>query len=312
MTQQVHPTLRRQIDEGATIVAPGVHDPLAALVVEHLGFHAAFLGGWAVGSQLGVTEPMMTMTEMTDAAERITSVSSIPLIVDGGAGWGEAVHTRRTVKEFERVGVQGIQLEDQHYPKRLEYHRGIETICPRDEFLRKIETAVDARDSDEFVILARTDAGKARNGGIDEAIWRSNAALEAGADAVLPLVAPAVVSVDSLDPELRRNRIRQGLPDDACVAALSGHIPGQRELTVDELAEAGYRIIMYPVVSAIAYVGVLESLYRPLKKHGRLALSGVVGYDVEDFPRVQGLTEAILPYGELLEVEDRTVPVEDR
>jgi 2-methylisocitrate lyase-like PEP mutase family enzyme len=84
----------------------------------------------------------MTMTETVDATARVTARTSLPLFVDAGAGWGEAVHVRRTVQELERAGAAVIQIEDQYFPKRMEYHAGIEDICDRAEFVDRVKTCV--------------------------------------------------------------------------------------------------------------------------------------------------------------------------
>ena len=153
--------LRDAAGSGRAFAVPGIFDPLGALRVEHLGFEAAFLGGWATGSHLGVTEPLMTMTETVDATARVTARTSLPLFVDAGAGWGEAVHVRRTVQELERAGAAVIQIEDQYFPKRMEYHAGIEDICDRAEFVHRVKTCVQARQSDNTLVLARTSSCRA-------------------------------------------------------------------------------------------------------------------------------------------------------
>lgn len=245
--RNLKPALRGAAESGRAFAVPGIFDPLGALLVEHLGFEAAFLGGWATGSHLGVTEPLMTMTETVDATARVTARTSLPLFVDAGAGWGEAVHVRRTVRELERAGAAVIQIEDQYFPKRMEYHAGIEDICDRAEFVHRVKTCVNARQSDDTLVMARTDATKARNGSVDEAVWRLNAALDAGADLVMPCINPAVVSLADMAVEEQRGRIREGLPDSACVVALSGYLPGQ--LPAD--GNIGYRVDAHPDMQAL-------------------------------------------------------------
>lgn len=300
-------SLRAQVEAGDTVVAPGVFDPLGARLVQHLGFRAVYMGGWSTGAHLAVTEPLLTMTEQVDTARRTAAAVDLPLIVDADAGFGEPLHTRRTVREFERAGVAAVHIEDQHHPKRAHYHKGIEDICDRETFLHKIRLAVEGRRSREFLLIARTDAAKARNGDVAEAIWRCNAALDAGADVVMPLVTPAVPELDSNEPEQRLMEIRKGLPDDACVAVLSGYLPGQAELSVEEYRERGYQMLLFPLTPVMAHLGALDSLYRPLSEHGRLPTGGTVGFKVGDYSKVQALVEELLGFSDLIAVEEDTV-----
>lgn len=300
-------SLREQVEAGRTVVAPGVFDPLGARLVQHLGFGAVYLGGWATGAHLAVTEPLLTMTEQVETAGRIAAAVDLPLIVDADAGFGEPLHTRRTVRAFERAGVAAVHVEDQHHPKRAHYHKGVEDVCDRDTFLSKIRLALDGRRADDFMVIARTDAAKSRNGDVEEAIWRCNAALDAGADAVMPLVTPAVPELSGNEPERRLTAIRRGLPDDACVVVLSGYLPGQEERSVEDLRDRGFQVILYPLTPVMAHVGALESLYRPLAERGRLPERGTIGFDVGTYARVQALVEELLDFAEMIAVEEQTV-----
>ncbi len=115
--------LRRAIERPGLIVAPVCFDPLTARIAAEVGFACVALGGYALGSSLVVSEPLLTMTEVIDAARRITAVVDLPLIVDAGTGYGDPLHVMRTVREFERAGVAAIHIEDQVFPKRAHYHR---------------------------------------------------------------------------------------------------------------------------------------------------------------------------------------------
>lgn len=175
--------LRGLLAEPGIIVSPVAYDPLSARIAEAVGFRCISLGGYALGSCLAVSEPLLGLKDVTDVCRNITAVADIPLIVDAGAGFGEPVHVVRTVREFERAGVAGIHIEDQHYPKRVHYHKGLEHTIPISEFLTKIDHAARARTDDDFVIIARTDAMKTES--FDEGVQRANQALDAGADMVM-------------------------------------------------------------------------------------------------------------------------------
>lgn len=298
--------LRQVLERGDTVVAPGVFDAIGAKLVEHLGFSAVYMGGWTTGTHLGVTEPLLTMTEQLEAARRACDAVAIPMIVDANAGFGEPMHTQRTVRAFEQADIAAIHIEDQHHPKRAHYHKGVEDITSREAFLEKIETAVKARRDNDFFIIARTDAAKARNGSVDEAIWRCNAALEVGADAVMPLVTPAVPELDSLKPEQNLDQIRTGLPDDAHVVVLSGYLPGQRELSSADYRARGFDIVLYPIAPVLVSLGALERLYRPLAENDCLPHDHI-GFDIAEIPQIQRLAEELLGFDALIALEEATV-----
>lgn len=298
--------LRAVLDAGNTVIAPGVFDAIGAKLVQHLGFSAVYMGGWTTGTHLGVTEPLLTMTEQVEAARKASDAVSIPMIVDANAGFGEPMHTQRTVRTFEQAGIAAIHIEDQHHPKRAHYHKGEEDVTSREDFLEKIETAVKARRDDDFFIIARTDAAKARNGSVDEAIWRMNAALELGADAAMPLVTPAVPELDSLQPEHDLDAIRAGLPDDAHVVVLSGYLPGQRELSGAAYRARGFDMVLYPIAPVLVSLGALEGLYRPLAEADCLP-DDRIGFGVDEIPRIQRLAEELLGFDALIALEEATV-----
>jgi len=122
------------------------------------------------------------MTEQVRLAEDVASKLNIPVVVDAGAGWGEPLHTMRTVREFIRAGIAGVHIEDALYPKRAHYHTYVVHGIPTDEFVEKIEYAVKARDAadPDFVIIARSDTCRAM--GLEEAVSRLNRAADVGAD----------------------------------------------------------------------------------------------------------------------------------
>ena len=167
---------------------PAVIDPMGGRIAERIGFKAVYAGGYATGSSLTVTEPLLTMTEQIDFAKRIARACSIPMICDAGAGFGEPLHTMRTVSEFITAGIAGIHIEDQLYPKRAHYHKYVAHTITAKEFVDKIKMACRARDAIDkrFVIIARSDA--CRFEGLGEAVKRINRAADVGAD--LGLVFP--------------------------------------------------------------------------------------------------------------------------
>ncbi len=180
--------LRSLLKKGKFIYMPAVIDPLGGRIAERIGFKAVYAGGYATGSSLTVTEPLLTMTEQVDFAKRIAGACSIPMICDAGAGFGEPLHTMRTVSEFITAGIAGIHIEDQLYPKRAHYHKYVAHTISVKEFVDKLKMACRARDAIDkrFVIVARSDA--CRFEGLGEAVKRINKAADVGAD--LGLVFP--------------------------------------------------------------------------------------------------------------------------
>ena len=140
------------------IPALGIWDPYTARVAEALGIECVHIGGYQLGAHYVTSEPLLTLTELATTTRYVTSAVKIPVIVDAGAGFGEPLHVMRCVRELERAGAAGLHIEDQIYPKRAHYHKGIEHVVPREEMVAKIKAALAARTDPDFVIMARTDA----------------------------------------------------------------------------------------------------------------------------------------------------------
>jgi 2-methylisocitrate lyase-like PEP mutase family enzyme len=171
------------------VYAPLCLDPLTARMLDELGFNAGYLSGGALGFQYAISEALLTVTEIADVARRITSRSDLPLIVDGGVGFGDPVHVSRAVWEFERAGAVAVEFEDQVAPKRVHHHVGVEHLVPVEEMCAKITAAAEARDDASFQIIART--GGMANESVEAGIARLQAYVEAGADIGMALCRPA-------------------------------------------------------------------------------------------------------------------------
>ena len=147
---------RAAIESGEPVFAPLCLTPLTARIAEQQGYRAGYLSGGALGYELAVSEALLTLTELATASRQITRRSGLPLIVDGGVGFGDAVHNARTIWELEQTGAAAIELEDQVAPKRVSHHRGVEHLIPKEEMAAKIRVAADARVDPDFLIIART------------------------------------------------------------------------------------------------------------------------------------------------------------
>src|SRR5262249_15492257 len=148
-------------------------------------FRGAFVGGFATGGAGCSSEPLLTLDEQVRVAGDVARAVTIPTLADGGAGFGEPLHTMRAVREFIHAGMAGVHIEDQLFPKRAHYHKYVAHVIPRKEFADKIRLArrpPRQRDQDfkDFVIIARSDS--CRFEGLHEAVGRVNLAAEHGAD----------------------------------------------------------------------------------------------------------------------------------
>src|SRR5438445_1382968 len=174
--------LRELLAGGEFLYMPSAATPLEGRLAEEAGTPLVYTGGYASGASRTISEPLLTMDEQVRIAGEVARAVAVPLIADAGAGFGEPLHTMRTVREFAAAGVAGIHIEDQLFPKRAHYHKYVAHAVPLPEFVDKIRWACRERDrvDRDFVIIARSDT--CREFGLDEAIARVNAAAEVGAD----------------------------------------------------------------------------------------------------------------------------------
>lgn len=229
-------SLKERLRSPEPVLAPGVYDALSALLAEQAGFEALYLSGGAVAytllgrSDVGLT----TATETADVLARIADRVSLPIIVDGDTGYGNALNTQRTVRAFERAGAAMIQLEDQGFPKRCGHLAG-KSLVSTAEMCGKLRAALDARHDAGTLILARTDAVAVE--GLDAAIERAEAYLACGVDA---LFVEAVVSADDMGRVCERFAAR--------IPLLANMVEGGKTpiQSASELGRHGYRIVIYP------------------------------------------------------------------
>jgi carboxyvinyl-carboxyphosphonate phosphorylmutase len=238
------------------LVMPGAHDALSAKIIESVGFKAVTMGGYAA-SAASLAKPdvsLLTLTEYVNIARNIIQAVDIPLFVDGDTGHGNVTNVQRTVQVFENAGVAGLFIEDQVFPKRCGHMEG-KQIIPTLEMVAKIKAAVDARVDEDLVIMARTDAIAVS--GIDEAIERGNRYAEAGADLIF------VEAPTSKEEMMRINR-EINAPMNA-IQIEGGKTP---LLTVKELEDLGFNVVVYPNVTVYATAWALRELWEGLKKNG--------------------------------------------
>jgi len=211
--------LRALVKKGRFLELPSAYDPITARLAQSVGFKSVYNGGFVTGGSTCITEPLLTMTEQIRVASSMARAVDIPVVMDAGAGWGEPLHTMRTVRECIRAGIAGVHIEDQLFPKRAHYHTYVAHNIPLNEFRDKIRLACRARDAEDpdFVIIARSDACRIQ--GLNEAIRRVNVAADQGADMglVFPkthadtVKAPKVSRLPLVYVQSRGNRDRRPL-----------------------------------------------------------------------------------------------------
>jgi len=232
---------------------PGAFNALSARLIQKEGFDAMYLSGAVLANSVGGMPDtgMMTLTEARDHADHIARSTTIPIIFDADTGYGGSENTARTVRVLESVGVSGIHLEDQEFPKRCGHLDG-KKLVPVEEMCEKISAAAAAKTSDDFLLLARTDARGVI--GYDEAVSRAHAYLKAGADGIFP---EALHDVDELT--------RFAKDVDTILLANMTEFGKTPYLTVDEFAEMGYNIVIFPVTFQRLAMGVMQDALRTLK-----------------------------------------------
>jgi len=233
--------LRVLLQHEGLLVMPGVFDGLSAKLAEQAGFAASYMSGYAVAGATGLPDAgMMSMTEIAERARMICLATSLAVLADADTGYGPPVSVQRTVRFFEDAGLAGLELEDQVEPKRCGFVSGTEVISTA-AMQQKIAAAVDARRSDDFVIVGRTDCVASL--GFAEALRRVRAYEEAGADLVM-VISPG--TFDELDALPRAVSVPV-----AIVLSRSAPLP---TMSLDRLAEAGYKVavVASPLVLAAA------------------------------------------------------------
>lgn len=167
------------------IVAPLALDALSAALAKRVGFSAVYLGGGGLGYQRAVTEALLTASELAEATRAITERVDVAVIVDGGVGFGDAVHMARTIRLLEDAGAAAVEIEDQVAPKRAHHHKGVEHLVSAEEMAGRIRAASEARRTNDLVIIVRCNAFA--HEGIDATLERLAVYEDAGADMLMPM-----------------------------------------------------------------------------------------------------------------------------
>ena len=253
-------TLGELLATGEVLQAPGIYDGLSARLVEQAGFSAAFISGACISfSRFGRPDMgLVSASEVADTVAVIRERTTLPLIVDMDTGFGNALNVQRTVRTFERAGASALQMEDQLMPKRCGHMRGKQVISAQ-EMEGKIRAALDARQDDNTLIIARTDALGVH--GFDDALERAERYLQAGADAIFVEAPQSRAQMQEIG---RRFGNRIPLVHNLVEG---GNSPVD---SAGDLAPLNYRIALYPASLLHLFLPAAQQLLRDLKTHGHV------------------------------------------
>jgi 2-methylisocitrate lyase-like PEP mutase family enzyme len=258
------------------VSAPGVYDLISAKLADRLGFDALYMTGYGVvASHLGLPDAgLATYSDMVGRVGQIAAMTQTPLVADGDTGYGGLLNVQHTVRGYESAGAVAIQLEDQEFPKKCGHMLG-RRVVPAADMAAKIRVAVESRSDPNFLVIARTDSRTTL--GLDEALRRAEAYLEAGADLLF------IESPESLEEMARIGRT-------FAVPLVANMVEGGRTPILDAatLQALGYRLAIFPALGFLAAGAVLEKAYAGLKATGSSVGIDVPLYPFKDFSALMG------------------------
>lgn len=248
--------LKNMLKTKKPLVIPGVYDALGAKIAQKVGFEAMFQTGYGTSATLfGMPDyGFIGAAETVDNARRICRAVSIPVIVDSDTGYGNALSVWKLVKELESAGAAGMFLEDQRWPKRCGHMQGKEVI-PQEEYTEKLSAAIDARESKDFFIVARTDAMATE--GLDEAISRGKENKKTGADAIFIEAPKTLDEMKQIGREINAPLVANMIEGGATPLS-----------SAEALNRMGFKIVLYPLSILYANAFATMNILSELKKTG--------------------------------------------
>lgn len=262
--------LRKMInDSSKPLVIPGVYDAIGAKIAQKVGFEAMFQTGYGTSATLfGMPDyGFIGSTETVENARRICRAISVPVIVDSDTGYGNALSVWKLVNELESAGAAGIFLEDQRWPKRCGHMSGKEVI-EKEEYAEKLQAALDARKSKDFIIVARTDARATK--GLDDAIERGKYYRKIGADVIFVEAPKSIDEMKKIGKSINAPLVANMIEGGATPVIPSA-----------TLHKMGFKIILYPLSVLFANAFASIQILKELKKSGTTAKlkKNVVNFD---------------------------------
>ena len=238
------------------IILPGVYDALTAKIAQDVGFQAAFQTGYGTSaSLLGMPDfGFLNAGETLENARRIINCVNIPILVDIDTGYGNPLNVWKIVKDLERIGAKGIFLEDQVWPKRCGHMTG-KSVISKEEYILKLQAAIDAREDNEFIIVARTDS--LAQFGIEEALERGKEYRKIGADVIFIEAPKTIDQMELIAKEIKApllaNMIEEGVTPN---------------LTANQLKKMGYKMVVFPLSALYSSTFAIKQTLQTLKKTG--------------------------------------------
>jgi len=253
-TEAAGPRFRALVERGGIVQIPGAHNGMAALQAKAAGFDALYLSGAAMTASMGLPDlGIITVDEVTFFIRQVVRASSLPVLVDGDTGYGEALNVMHMVRAFEDAGAAAVHIEDQILPKKCG-HLNDKKLADARDMAAKVAAAAKARR--HLYLIARTDA--AASEGLDGAVARAKLYVEAGADAIFP---EALTTADMFGEFARR---MPGVPLLANMTEF-GRTPF---FTAAEFQALGYRMVIWPVSSLRVANKAQDRLYAAIKRTG--------------------------------------------
>jgi len=285
--RQNAPRLAEMLRGREPILAPGAYDALTARLIEQAGFPAVYMTGFGTSASL-LGRPdvgLLTMSQMVDNARRIAQAVDVPVIADADTGYGNPLNIIRTVQEYEVAGVSAIHIEDQVMPKKCGHMENKQVIAAA-EMAEKIHAAVEARSSDDFLIIARTDARAVE--GLDNALSRARAYYEAGAD---------ILFIEAPQNEEEVVQIARAFPNAPLLFnwAEGGKTP---PIPLERIKELGYRIVIFPISALLTAAKAVRAVLAEIKAQGTPMRVFPDGSSFREFNEMIGL-------GEIQQIEKR-------
>ncbi|MFY0628000.1 MAG: methylisocitrate lyase [Reichenbachiella sp.] len=253
--QEKRAVLSEGLKSGKLLKFPGAYNPMVAMIIEQTGFDGVYISGAVMSNSLGLPDiGFTTLTEVTQSAAQIAKVSSLPTILDIDTGFGETMSVARTINELEYMGLAGCHIEDQVNPKRCG-HLDNKTIVPVSDMVMKVKAAADAKIDKNFVVMARTDAASSE--GLEKAIDRAKAYVDAGADMIFP---------EAMRGEEDFEAFRKAI--DVPLLANMTEFGKSKLLNASQLENLGYNMVLYPVTTQRLAMKAVEDGLKSIMDHG--------------------------------------------
>jgi methylisocitrate lyase len=255
---EIRARFRTELSSGRPLRFPGAFSPMVAMLIEELGFDGVYISGGNLSADLGLPDiGLITLTEMAQRGRAISRVTSLPSIVDIDTGFGEPMNVARTISEIEELGMAGCHIEDQIMPKRCGHLYGKELVSAG-EMARKVRAAAEARRDPNFLLIARTDSRASE--GMEKAIDRAKAYVDAGADMIFP---------EALADEKEFEAFREAI--DVPLLANMTEFGKSELLTYGQLEELGYNLILYPITTWRLAMKAVEDGLKSILEEGTQA-----------------------------------------